>query len=211
MRKATAAACVAVLFTLSSAPAEATVTPSERVTIDVVTVNGSGCERGTAEVVVSPDNTSFWVMYSDYLAQAGKGAGATDFRKNCQLNLQVNVPQGFTYGIAEATYGGFAHLERGATGHQWVNYYFQGQSANNLKKHTFTGPADDNWRVTHRTEFSEIVYAPCGEQRNLNVNSSLRVDKGSSDVNANSFMTMDYARGEVRTLFQFSWKRCDQT
>ena len=101
MRKATAAAALAVLFTLSSTPAHADAIPSERVTVDVVTVNGSGCKQGTAEVIVSPDNTSFWVIYSDYLAQAGKGAGATDFRKNCQLNLRVNVPQGFTYGMAD--------------------------------------------------------------------------------------------------------------
>ncbi|GAB2868818.1 DUF4360 domain-containing protein [Lentzea nigeriaca] len=208
MRKATAAAALAALFTLSSAPAHADTIPSDRVTIDVVTVNGSGCRQGTAEVIVSSDNTSFWVIYSDYLAQAGKGASATDFRKNCQLNLQVNIPQGFTYGIAEATYAGFAHLERGATGNQWVNYYFQGQSANNVKKQTFAGPYDDNWSVTHRTEFADIVYAPCGEKRNLNVNSALRVDKGTSDTNTNSFMTMDYQRGEVRTLFHFSWKRC---
>ncbi|MEV6244162.1 DUF4360 domain-containing protein [Lentzea sp. NPDC051838] len=209
MRKATAAAALAVLFTLSSAPAQAAdAIPSERVTIDVVTVNGSGCKQGTAEVIVSPDNTSFWVIYSDYLAQAGKGAGATDFRKNCQLLLQVNVPQGFSYGIAEATYAGYGHLERGAIGHQSVNYYFQGQSATTTWKHSFNGPFDDNWEITHRTEFSEIVWAPCGEKRGLNVNSSLRVDKGSSDANTNSFMTMDYQRGEVRTLHHFSWKRC---
>ncbi|MGW6935840.1 DUF4360 domain-containing protein [Lentzea sp. NPDC054927] len=208
MRKATAAAALAVLFTLSSTPAHAATVPSERVTIDVVTVNGSGCTQGTAEVIVSPDNTSFWVIYSDYLAQAGKGAGGTDFRKNCQLNLQINVPQGFTYGIAEATYGGFGHIERGAIGYQSVNYYFQGQSATTTWKHAFNGPFDDNWTITHKTEFSEIVWAPCGEKRNLNVNSALRVDKGTSDANTNSFMTMDYQRGEVRTLHHFSWKRC---
>ncbi|GGM96169.1 hypothetical protein GCM10011609_37280 [Lentzea pudingi] len=208
MRKATAAAALAVLFTLSSAPAHAATIPSERVTIDVVTVNGSGCKQGTAEVIVSPDNTSFWVIYSDYLAQAGKGAAATDFRKNCQLTLQVNVPQGFSYGIAEATYGGYGYLRPGATGYQSVNYYFAGQSATTTWKHTFTGPFDDNWSITHRTEFSEIVWAPCGEKKNLNVNSALRVDKGTSDANTNSFMTMDHQRGEVRTLHHFSWKRC---
>jgi hypothetical protein len=208
MRKATAAAALAVLFTLSSAPAHAATIPSERVTIDVVTVNGSGCKQGTAEVIVSPDNTSFWVIYSDYLAQAGKGAGATEFRKNCQLTLQVNVPQGFSYGIAEATYAGYGHLKPGAVGHQSVNYYFQGQSATTTWRHTFNGPFDDNWSITHRTEFSEIVWAPCGEKKNLNVNSALRVDKGTSDANTNSFMTMDYQRGEVRTLHHFSWKRC---
>ncbi|MFD9705557.1 DUF4360 domain-containing protein [Lentzea sp. NPDC059081] len=209
MRKATAAAALAVLFTLSPTTAHAAeAVPSERVTVDVVTVNGSGCKQGTAEVVVSSDNTSFWVVYSDYLAQAGKGAPAADFRKNCQLNLQINIPQGFTYGIAEATYAGYGYLQRGATGYQSVNYYFQGQSETNTWKHNFTGPFDDNWSITHRTEFADIVYAPCGEKKNLNVNSSLRVDKGTSDANANSFLAMDYTRGEVRTLYHFSWKRC---
>jgi hypothetical protein len=148
------------------------------------------------------------VIYSDYLAQAGKGAPAADIRKNCQLNLQLNIPQGFTYGIAEATYAGYGHLQRGATGYQAVNYYFQGQSETNTWKHNFAGPFDDNWSITHRTEFADIVYAPCGEKKNLNVNSSLRVDKGTSDANTNSFLTMDYTRGEVRTLYHFSWKRC---
>jgi hypothetical protein len=209
MRKATAAAALAVLFTLSSTPAHAAeVIPSDRVTIDVVMVNGSGCKQGTAEVVVAGDNTSFWVIYSDYLAQTGKGAGPTEIRKNCQLTLQINSPQGYSYGIAEATYAGYGHLERGATGSQSVNYYFQGQSATTTWKHSFTGPFDDNWSITHRTEFSEIVWSPCGEKRNLNVNSSLKVDKGTSDANANSFLTMDYTRGEVRTLHHFSWKRC---
>ncbi|SDH20000.1 protein of unknown function [Lentzea fradiae] len=208
MRKATAAAALAVLFSLSSTPAHADTIPAERVTVDVVTVNGSGCKQGTAQVVVSADNTSFWVIYSDYLAQAGKGSPTTEIRKNCQLTLQINSPQGFTYGIAEATYAGYGHLARGATGTQAVSYYFQGQSETTTWKHNFTGPFDDNWSISHRTEFDQIVHAPCGEKKYLNVNSSLRVDKGTSDANSTSFLTMDYTRGEARTLHHFSWKRC---
>src|SRR3712207_1310352 len=67
--------------------------PTEKIVIDVVTVNGSGCPVGTAAVAVAPDNTAFTVTYSDYLAQVGVGAKPTDFRKNCQLALQVHVPE----------------------------------------------------------------------------------------------------------------------
>jgi hypothetical protein len=70
--------------------------PPDRIIIDVVTVNGSGCRPNTAAVAVSPDNTAFTVTYSEYLAQVGVGSKPTDFRKNCQLNLRVHVPQGFT-------------------------------------------------------------------------------------------------------------------
>ena len=76
--------------------------PTDHIVIDVITVNGSGCPAGTAAVAVSPDNTAFTVTYSDYLAQVGIGSVPTDFRKNCQLNILVHVPQGFTYAIASA-------------------------------------------------------------------------------------------------------------
>jgi hypothetical protein len=53
---------------------------------------------------------------------------------------------------------------------------------------------------------SEIVYAPCGEVRHLNINTELRVNSGSSQ--AASFMTMDSTDSSVSTKYQFSWKRC---
>jgi hypothetical protein len=96
--------------------------PPDKIVIKVATVNGSGCPQGTAAVAVSPDNTAFTVTYSDYLAQVGGGAAPTAFRKNCQLNLIVHVPQGFTYAIASVDYRGFAYLQPGASGTQKASY-----------------------------------------------------------------------------------------
>src|SRR4051794_2712876 len=76
--------------------------PSDHIVIDVVTVNGTGCpanKPGSATVAVSPDNTAFTVTYSEYQAAAGAGAARTDARKNCQLNIMVHVPSGFTYAV----------------------------------------------------------------------------------------------------------------
>lgn len=183
--------------------------PPGKITIDIVTVNGSGCPQGTAAVAVSPDNTSFTVTYSEYTAQVGVGAEPTDFRKNCQLNLKVNVPQGFTYGIAQADYRGFAHLERGATALERARYYFQGMSPTAFIDHTFKGPANDDWQTTDKTEVAAIVYKPCGEQRNFNINTQLRVDAGTSDpAKTTSFITMDSVDGNIATTYHFSWKKC---
>src|SRR5438128_1524976 len=85
--------------------------PPDRVVIDVVTANGTGCKPKSTAVAVSPDNTAFTVTYSDYLAQVGVGAKPADSKKRCNLNLRVRVPQGFTYAVAQADYRGFAHLE----------------------------------------------------------------------------------------------------
>lgn len=182
--------------------------PTGRITIDVATVNGSGCPAGTAAVAVSPDNTSFTVSYSEYLAKVGPGVDPTEFRKNCQLNLKVNIPQGFTYGIASADYRGFAHLAQGATGLEKASYYFQGMSETHSSEQPFAGPFSDNWQVTDQTEVGAVVFKPCGEQRNFNINTELRVDAGTSDPSATSFMSMDSTDGNIETTYHFEWKEC---
>jgi hypothetical protein len=203
---------IASLFAPSTAvPAAvpASPPPTERIVIDVVTVNGSGCPAGTAAIATASDNTSFTVTYSDYLAQVGVGASPTDFRKNCQLNLRVQVPQGFTYAIAQADYRGFASLAGGATGLERANYYFAGTSPTTSISHPFSGPLGDDWQTTDKTDVAALVFAPCGESRNLNVNTELRVAAGSSNPAATtSFMSMDSTDGSVRTVYHFAWKQC---
>ncbi|MFI0484051.1 DUF4360 domain-containing protein [Actinomadura sp. 9N215] len=203
------AACLAAVTLsagmTSTASANALSAP-DRITIDVKTVNGSGCPAGTAAVAPSSDATSFTVTYSDYLAQAGGNSNPTDFRKNCQLSLQVHIPQGFTYAIASADYRGFASLEKGASGMERANYYFQGLSQTTPISHNVKGPYSNNWQFTDRTDVAELVWKPCGEERNLNVNTELRVDKGSSK--GTSFMSFDSTDGSVKTIYHFAWKKC---
>ncbi|MFB9907356.1 DUF4360 domain-containing protein [Allokutzneria oryzae] len=209
MMKKLAVAGMALSLISIPAVAQAEITPPpDKIVIELATVNGSGCPAGTAAVAVSPDNTAFTVTYSDYMAQVGPQAKPTDFRKNCQLNLKVHVPSGFTYAIAQSDYRGFANLARGATAVQQANYYFQGMSPTVVSKHNFSGPLDDNWQTTDKVDIASLVYAPCGEKRNVNINTELRVNKGTSDPNATSFMAMDSTDGSITTTYHFHWKTC---
>ncbi|MFI9202238.1 DUF4360 domain-containing protein [Streptomyces sp. NPDC053048] len=212
LRPALTAGAALVLTAASYSPAQAAPNggpPPGRVVIDVVAVNGSGCPAGTAAVAVAADNTAFTVSYSNYLAQVGAGSGPTDFRKNCQLGLNVHVPQGYTYAIARADYRGFAHLAPGATGMERASYYFQGSANTTTVSHRFTGPMSDNWQTSDITDVNALVFAPCGSQRILNVNTELRVGAGTSDpTTTNSFMAMDSTDGSVNTLYHFAWKEC---
>jgi hypothetical protein len=200
-----------MLLSVLAPPASARTTPAppDKIVIDVVTVNGSGCPAGTAAIAVSRDNTAFTVTYSDYLAQVGLGAKPTDFRKNCQLSLGVHVPQGFTYAIAAADYRGFAHLEKGATGLERANYYFQGKPLTAYVNHPFAGPLNDDWQATDSVDIASLVFAPCGEERNLNINTELRVGAGQSDpAKTTSFMSMDSTDASISTIYHFAWKKC---
>ncbi len=183
--------------------------PQERIEVSIQTINGSGCPAGSAAVAASADNTAFTVTYSDYIAQVGAGAQPTDFRKNCQLNLNVRIPQGFTYAVAGVDYRGYAYLSDGASALQKAQYYFQGSPETASQSTGFSGPYDDNWHTSDRTEVAELIYAPCGEQRNFNINTELRVSAGDSDPRQNpSFIAMDSTDGAVSTTYHLSWKEC---
>ncbi|MEU2419464.1 DUF4360 domain-containing protein [Streptomyces sp. NPDC007851] len=182
--------------------------PPDKIVINVATVNGSGCPAGTTAVAVSEDNEAFTVTYSAYLAQAGGNSDPTAFRRNCQLNLVVHVPGGFTYAIASADYRGFASLQQGATGTQRASYYFQGSSNTAAASHPFSGPYNDNWQATDTTDWAQLVWAPCGVQRNFNINTELRVNAGSANPGKVSFMTMDSTDGDISTVYHLAWKHC---
>lgn len=191
------------------APVATSDIPQEKITVNVQTVNGSGCPAGSATVTASSDNTSFAVEYDDYVASVGGGAKPTDFRKNCQISLRINIPQGFTYAVARADYRGHAHLARGVTAQQNAYYYFMGTAPTTETNEEFTGPFNGVWSTTDRADVATLVYAPCGAQVNLNVNTDLRFDGGSANAGrAKSSISMNTSNGGVRTLYHLSWKRC---
>lgn len=211
LRTLAAGATMLASLAATAAPAAATPAPvpAGRMVIDVVAANGSGCPLGTTEVTVSPDSKAFTVTYSEFTAQVGVGAKPTDFRKNCQLGLNVRVPQGFTYAIAGIDYRGYARLERGASATQTAYYYFQGEPQTSRIRHNFTGPADGDWQRTDQVGIGSLSFLPCGEQRYLNVNTELRVNAGWSDRKATtSLLTMDSTDGNLDTVYHVAWKKC---
>ncbi|SDM13395.1 protein of unknown function [Lentzea albidocapillata subsp. violacea] len=165
--------------------------------LEVVTVNGSGCPAGDADV--ETDDRTFTIGYHTFLARAGSGSSPLDQRKNCQVNLRVNAPQGYTYGLARTTYEGYAHLQDGATGLSRVSTYLQGTSPTATVTQRFTGPFSDSWQTRYRPDATEIQWVPCGEQRNININAEVRVTLGAADPDRLSFVIVESSRGFVRT------------
>ncbi len=213
MKKALSFYCTifAVLATsLSAGPASAfrpsaagVAPPTDEVIIDVVTTNGSGCPPDTAAITMVLGNSAFAITYSDYTARLGVGAAVTDFRKNCQLNVIVRVPQGFTYALSKTNHRGFASLAAGARATHRANQYYKGQTSTAYTSHPFSGPMDYDWQTSDEVPSGSMVWTPCGTARNLNINTELRVAAGTSDTRTTtSFITTDSA------VYHLSWARC---
>ncbi|GAA3345490.1 DUF4360 domain-containing protein [Amorphoplanes nipponensis] len=196
---------------VTAAPATAAPAPprDHKMIVDVVSANGSGCPRDTAEVTPSPDGTAFTVTYSQFTAQVGAGTRPVDFRKNCQLGVNVHVPQGYTYAVAGTDYRGYASLAPGAFASQTSFYYFQGERRTTRIRHNFSGPMDANWQRTDTVGVSSLSFLPCGEERYLNINTELRVNAGwSNSRRTTSLLTMDSTDGHIDTIYHVAWKKC---
>jgi hypothetical protein len=177
--------------------AAALVPPPGPVTINVVSVSGTGCPAGTVTVGMSQDDEAFTVTYSDFLVQ-GNGNEA---KKSCTIALRINHPAGYTYGIAATDFRGFANLTDKVRGVARNSYHFPGFPTRNTM-HTFQGPMSDNWQVTDTPD--GVAHGPCKERKPLTVEAELKVTGKGSD----SFMTMDSTDSSVTTTFRLSWKKC---
>jgi hypothetical protein len=181
------AATLSAAFLGAAAPASTVPAPSATaLAVTVVTANGSGCPNATATARVLPDGSSFTIDFGGYFAWAGGDAPPTAFRRNCQFVIQVTRPEGLTYAVAGAEYSGFALLNEGVTGVQAARYYFQGQSATTVGSHQFTGPFADTWETEDAFAPDELVFAPCLYERNLNVNTEVRLtpQPATAELNA---------------------------
>ncbi|KAJ3486571.1 hypothetical protein NLG97_g6586 [Lecanicillium saksenae] len=68
-----------------------------KVKVRGVSLLGSGCPAGTADVQVDATGTLFEATFSAYEVQTGPGTKAADWRKNCKLTLNMEFDQGYQY------------------------------------------------------------------------------------------------------------------
>ncbi|MCC3769564.1 DUF4360 domain-containing protein [Streptomyces sp. UNOC14_S4] len=203
---AAAAALMAAVFPSAAHATGSGTPPPGGVSIEIATVNGSGCPMGDPAIALAPGYSSFTLSNVSFTSSTSDQPA--ERRKNCQINLYFRVPQGYTYAIAGADLGGFASLAKGASGVVRNDYYFQGSATTVPRSVRLVGPYNDAWQMSYDNDLVDLVYAPCGEQRNLNLNTSLQVDRGTSDPASVSTITLgdDLFGGTI--VHRLAWKRC---
>jgi hypothetical protein len=168
---------------------------------------GSGC---TADSVTASwdDATQFRVTYSAFGARAGGSSGPLEFRKACQLSVELKIPAGYTAALVRANALLYANVAAGATVTHRTNVYWQGMTATNRFARSQTGPFDDNWLSAATSDPDSLIYSPCNESRLLNINSSLTITRGTSDPAAVSSAQYDTSFGGANGIYQLVWKAC---
>ncbi|TYB38373.1 DUF4360 domain-containing protein [Actinomadura chibensis] len=211
MRRSIALSAIVAALTVAAAsvsPAAASPRPvrgSYGLTVEIVSVNGSGCPRGTVMASVREKMDAFVVGYSEFMAQAGGSSKPVDSRKLCQVALKLGgVPKGFTFAISRTDHYGFASLEEDATATYRTSTYFSGQPTRVEIEHALSGPYDRPWQFTDLTLPDQLVFKPCDADPNFNINSEVRVYEGS-DPSKVSFLAVGE---EAQPTYRLTLKTC---
>ncbi|MFI0367093.1 DUF4360 domain-containing protein [Actinomadura sp. 1N219] len=191
---------VAAIPVLTS-PAASEPPPHATPTIEIASTNGSGCRPET--VTITPEPNGFTVKYSRYSAKIGGEALPTDFRKNCQLNLRIVPPKTFTYAVMRIDHRGSAQLAPDATGVLKASQYYAGAPGHAPIYHSFKGPFSNGWQATETIDPGRLIYVPCGEERNLNISTELRLT--APDRTRASTLDM---HADLGSTYHFTWRNC---
>ena len=170
-----------------------------------VTAGGTGCPDASAEAVVD-GNTLKVNLNRTFSAEAGPGRSLSASRKNCQVNIQLDVPAGMTYAIKSIETSGNANLAAGAKGYVQTTTYFTGTQPQVTAKREFVGPLDQDFAITETIPDAALVFAPCDTTRAININSQVKVDKGTS-TEVNSLTVDGSTFGQA---YQLVWAHCPQ-
>jgi hypothetical protein len=191
---------------LSTSQADAQV--PDFVEIESLEWAGSGCPPDSVVGGVADDKRAFSLGFSEYLAEIGPGVPRTENRKNCNLILRLNFPQGWSFTIFEVNYRGFASLDRKVVGTQRSAYFFEGQFPSVALRTNLVGVFEDNYEIQDTLGLNALVWSPCGLERALNVNTEVRLDN-RKNKKGSGIITTDTIDGELEHIYGIRWRRCE--
>jgi hypothetical protein len=192
----------AILALAGLALATPEIDPSQ-IYLSSISYGGTGCPQGSVGSSFSNDRQSFTLIFDSFVASTGPGVPLPESRKNCQLNLNVHMPQGFSYSIATFDYRGYVQLPAGATAEQKSIYYFQGEAAQASAGTRFSGPVSKDY--LSRDTLGVVAWMPCGRIVPVNVNAQVRV---TAPAGQQAQITTDSIDGKVRTILGLQYRNC---
>jgi hypothetical protein len=177
----------------------------DNVRIRGISYAGTGCPAGSVAENISPDFQALTLLFDSYVVEAGLNVPLSESRKNCQLLVDLDFPNGWQYSIFTVDYRGYLALDPGSIGQQTARYYFQGQPQTSTLTTTFRGPDQRDYQIRDTFGLTSTVWSPCGAQRALNINSSInvRANRGSR-----ALMTNDSIDLQVHQVYGIRWQRC---
>ena len=166
---------------------------------------GTGCPLGSASVSLSPDSTAISILFDQYVVEAG-GAKSFD-RKNCNIAIPVQIPQGYSVAIFAIDYRGFTGIPSGGRAQLSVDYFLAGQGRGVRTSKTFNGPVSSDYLKSDSLGMESVVWSSCGASTILRANTTMLVQSNSRREQA--MATVDSADVNAGLIYHVQWRQCN--
>ncbi|GGK40890.1 hypothetical protein GCM10010124_37160 [Pilimelia terevasa] len=176
---------------LAGAPAMATAEDPANVPISakLEAANGTGCKVNDGkEVTVTSFPTGVVQINLPRMQAKAGGKNGARANVNCQANLAITVPAGYTWSLDAIGVKGFAYLGEGTTGMALVTSYISGMTETGEVSTNLEGKYNGRWVQLDAPD--KAIQAPCGEDRKLNVNTRVQANAGKDPKNSSAIMTL---------------------
>jgi hypothetical protein len=172
-------------------------------------IESQGCPAGTFTIVTSPDGGAISVLF-DKFAVEGTPANGGFARMTCGIEIPLHLPAGFSLGVYQVDYRGFAHLEDKQRGELSVNYGIGSGERNRGKRFhgDVKGVYDGDFAFNERLKGGVLKRMGCGDEAVLNFAATLTV-VSKRGANTGS-MTLDSVDGAPAggLTFGLDLKKC---
>ncbi|RCI12285.1 hypothetical protein L249_0490 [Ophiocordyceps polyrhachis-furcata BCC 54312] len=169
-----------------------------------ISLLGSGCPKGSADVQVDSSGSLFEATFSEYQVSTGPGTRAVDWRKNCKLTINMDFTPGYSFSIVETDTIGFAEIPAGARGQCVNTFSFTGQGNHHVDyKLDLKGKYSGNFDLQSRTGLES--FSPCGGgSAILNLNTACAI----TPTNLPALISVDHLSGKLKVKFALKWRFC---
>ncbi|ATY67166.1 secreted protein [Cordyceps militaris] len=169
-----------------------------------ISVLGTGCPKGTADVQVDATGTLFEVTFSAYEVQTGPDTKPADWRKNCKLTINMEFTPGFQFSIVDTDMYGFAEIPAKVNGACVNTYSFTGGGSEHVDfKLPLNGPYSGNFDLHSNPGISS--FSPCGGSTAiLNMNTACSI----TPTTLPALIAVDHISGVLTVKFHLEWRPC---
>lgn len=215
---------ILITILLLSTQAFAQKPPSAAVTS--VQIDGSGCEAGSANALITSDLNYLSVLYDRFSVELGKGTanpGDSNDEKSCSIVVNINVPHGWTFDFDTVDYRGFIEVTNaGALGYQFIKAEIEGGRSFGFEQKVFKGPINKNYVVSVKNQAPGILGSlggigkvggavAClsgGQNIRVKIKSQIGVKSLIKFLKPRARLVIDSTDASMAQRLKFNWKRC---
>lgn len=189
-------------------------TSPDYASITDVRMSGTGCPEHQAAVSLSPDFKDVSILFDNYNAEVGQGSSTplTQLKatKDCQILVQIQVPDGWQMAFRAVDYRGFVALSTNSMAMQRFSIMQDGAPIVSMKEANLKGPMNQDYYVRAEVKPERLTWSPClSGLTNVRLMSQITVHLNPrSGERPYNQIALDSADASVQQKLAVEWRRC---